>query len=112
MYYWAPDHYLKWQCQAFQDDFNTNWIQFGDNQKVCLKSYIPGAWHGFIRQRKSRHESVVDAEKLYYPSLLPANVQTLGIEDADLDPNSSDDKVKYISLDKPIKIGVLAAQSN
>ncbi len=35
-YCWAPDHYLKRHCQAFQDDLNSNRINLGDNRKVCL----------------------------------------------------------------------------
>ena len=30
-YCWAPDHYLKRHCQAFQDDLNSNRIHLGDN---------------------------------------------------------------------------------
>ena len=65
-----------------------------------------------MRQGKSGRESVADAEKLRYPSLPPANVQTLRIGDADPDPYSSDDEVEYVSLDEPIETGVLAARSN
>ncbi len=65
-----------------------------------------------MRQRKSGRESVADAEKLRYPSLPPANVQTLRIREADPDPYSSDEEIQYISLDKPIKTGVLAARRN
>ncbi len=65
-----------------------------------------------MRQRKSRPESVADAEKLCYPTLPPAKVQTLRIGDADPDLNLSDEEVQYLSLGKPIKIGVLAARSN
>ena len=111
-YCWAPDHYLKRHCQAFQDDLNSNRIHLGDNRKVCLGPYTPGARHVFMRQGKSGRESVADAEKLRYPSLPPANVQTLRIGDADPDPYSSDDEVEYVSLDEPIETGVLAARSN
>ena len=111
-YCWAPDHYLKRYCQAFQDDLNSNRIHLGDNRKVCLGPYTPGARHVFMRQGKSGRESVADAEKLRYPSLPPANVQTLRIGDADPDPYSSDDEVEYVSLDEPIETGVLAARSN
>ena len=111
-YCWAPDHYLKRHCQAFQDDLNSNRIHLGDNRKVCLGPYTPGARHVFMRQGKSGRESVADAEKLRYPSLSPANVQTLRIRDVDLDPYSSDNEVEYVSLDEPIETGALAARSN
>ena len=111
-YCWAPDHYLKRHCQAFQDDLNSNRIHLGDNRKVCLGPYTPGARHVFMRQGKSGRESVADAEKLRYPFLPPANVQTLRIGESDLDPFTSDDKVEYVSLDEPIETGVLAARSN
>ena len=65
-----------------------------------------------MRQEKSRRESVADAEKLRYPSLPPTNIQTLRIGEADPDPYSSDKEIKYISLDKSIKTGVLAARNN
>ena len=65
-----------------------------------------------MRQEKPGRESVVDAKKLCYPSLPPANVQILRIGEADPDPYFSNEEVQYISLDKPIKIGVLATQSN
>ncbi len=111
-YCWAPDHYSKWHCQAFQDDLNSNWIHQGDNQKVCLRPYILGARHFFMRQRKSGWKSIVDAKKLCYPSLPPANVQTLRIRELNSDPYLLDDKVKYVSLDELIEIGVLTARSN
>ncbi len=59
-----------------------------------------------MRQRKSGRESVVDAEKLCYPTLPPANVQTLRIGDVDPDRYSSDEEVQYISLDEPIETEV------
>ena len=62
-----------------------------------------------MRQRKSGWESVADAEKLRYPFLPPANVQTLRIGESDPDPYTSNDKVEYVSLDESIKTGVLAA---
>ncbi len=65
-----------------------------------------------MRQGKSGRESVADSEKLRYSSLPPANVQTLRIGEVDPDLYSSDEKIQYISLDKPIKTGVLAARSN
>lgn len=65
-----------------------------------------------MRQRKPRRESVVNAKKLRYLLLPSANVQTLRIGDADPDLYFSDEEVQYISLDKPIETGVLAAQCN
>lgn len=65
-----------------------------------------------MRQGKLGQKSVADVKKLCYPSLLPANIQTLKIRELDPDFYLLDDKVKYISLDEPIEIGVLAAQSN
>ena len=111
-YCWAPDNYLKWHCQAFQEDLNSNRIHLGKNRKVCLRSYTSGARHLIMRQKKSGRESVADAEKLCYSSLLPANVQTLSIREADPDLYSLDKKIQYISLDEPITTGVLAAWSN
>ena len=78
-YCWAPDHYLKRHYQVFQENLNSNRIHLGDNRKVCLGPYTPGARHVFIRQNKSGRKSVADAEKLCYLSLPPANVQTLRI---------------------------------
>ena len=112
MYFWASDHYLKRHYRVFQEDLNSNRINLGDNRKVCLGPYTPGARHVFMRQRKSGRESVVDAEKLRYRTLPPANVQTLRIGDADPDLYSSDEEVQYLSLDELIKTGVLVARSN
>ena len=111
-YCWASDHYLKRHCKIFQEDLNSNRIHIGDNRKVCLGPYTPGARYVFMRQEKPGRESVADAEKLRYPSLPPANVQTLRIGEADSDPYSSDEEAEYISLDEPIETGVLAARSN
>ena len=65
-----------------------------------------------MRQKKSGWESVADAEKLRYPSLSLTNIQTLKIGESDPDSYSSDDKVEYISLDKPIETRVLATRNN
>lgn len=65
-----------------------------------------------MRQGKPGREPVADAKKLRYPSLPPANVQTLWIGEENPDPYSSDEKVQYVSLDEPIETGVLAARSN
>lgn len=58
-----------------------------------------------MRREKLGRESVADAEKLQYPSLLPVNVQTLRIGEANPDPYSSDKEAEYISLDDPIETG-------
>ena len=73
---------------------------------------IPGVWVVFIRQRKPGQESIADTKKFRYPSLPLANIQTLRIRDANPVSYCSDDKIKYLSLDKPIKIRVLATQIN
>ncbi len=91
---------------------NSNHIHLDDNRKVCLRPYTPGVRNAFIRYRKSGRESVANAEKLCYPTLSPANIQTLRIGDVDPDLYSSDEEVQYISLDEPIETGVLAASSN
>ena len=65
-----------------------------------------------MRQKKPGRELIANAKKLCYRSFLSANVQTLKIEEADLDPYSSDEEAKYISLNKLMKIKVLAACSN
>lgn len=83
-----------------------------NNQKVCLRPYIPRARHVFMRQRKPGQELVADTKKFCYLFLSSANVQTLRTIDADPDPYLSNDKVQYISLNESMKIGVLAAWSN
>ena len=65
-----------------------------------------------MRQGKSRRESVAHAEKLHNPFLFPTNVQTLKIGESDPDPYLSDDKVKYVSLDKLIETGVLTPRGH
>ena len=85
MYCWTTDHYLKRHCQVFQDDLNSNRIHLGDEGRVCLGPYSPGTRPVFMRQEKPGQESVADAEKLRYPSLPPANVQTLRLGEADPD---------------------------
>ena len=66
-----------------------------------------------MRQEKPGQEFVVDAKKLQYPSLSLANIQTLKIRELDPDPYSSDEEVKYVSLETPIDgIGVLATCIN
>ena len=79
---------------------------------MCLGPYTLGAQYGFMKQGKLRQKSVADVKKLYIPFLPFANVQTLRKRDVDPDFYFSDDIVKYVSLDKPIKTGVLATQSN
>lgn len=113
MYCWSTDHYLKRHCQVFQDDLNSNRIHLGDEGRVCLGPYSPGTRPVFMRQEKPGRESVPDAEKLRYPSLPPANVQTLRIGEADPDLYSLDEETKYVSLDASISgTGVLAARTN
>ncbi|MCJ1348353.1 hypothetical protein MMC31_006584 [Peltigera leucophlebia] len=111
-YCWASDHYLKRNCKVFQEDLNTNRIHLSDDRKVCLGAYTPGARPVFMRRERPGRESVADAEKLQYPSLPPANVQTLRVGEANPDPYSSDEETEYVSLDEPIELGVLAARSN
>lgn len=103
---------MKQHCQAFQDDLNSNWIHLRDDKKIYLGIYTLGAWYVFIKQRKSKRESIANDEKLCYLSLPLANVQILRIEEFDLDPHWSDNEVKYVSLDEHIKTRVLAAQVN
>lgn len=59
-----------------------------------------------MRQGKLRRKAVVNIEKLYYPSFLSNNVQTLRIGEANPDPYFLDKKVQYIVLE-PIETGVL-----
>ena len=70
MYCWQSDHYLKRHCQAFQDDLNSNRIHLGDESRVCLGAYLPGVRPVFMRREKPGRESVADAEKLCYPTVL------------------------------------------
>lgn len=55
---------------------------------------------------------MVDIKKYYYLFLLLTNIQTLKIREANPDFYFWDKKVQYISLNKLIEIGVLAAQNN
>ena len=68
-YCWAADHYLKRHCSVFQEDLNSNRIHLGDDRKVCIGPYTPGARSIFMRREKPGRESVADAEKLRYPIL-------------------------------------------
>ncbi len=95
MYYWKTDHYRNRHCQVFQYDLNSNRIDLGDEGKMCLEPYLPGVRPVYMRQEKQSRKFVVDAEKLRYPSLPPANVQTLRIGEFHPDPYSSDEEVKY-----------------
>ena len=52
MYCWETDHYLKRQCQVFQDDPNSNRIHLGDEGKVCLRPYLPGVRLIYMRREK------------------------------------------------------------
>ena len=65
-----------------------------------------------MRREKPGRDYVADSEKLRYPPLFSANVQTLGIGEADPNPYSSDKETKYISFDESIETGVLAACVN
>ena len=105
--------FLKRHFQVFQDDLNSNRIHLGDEGKVCLGPYKPGVRPVYMRQEKPGRKSVADAEKLRYPSLPPANVQTLRIGKLEPDPCSSNEEVEYVSLDALIDgMGVLAARTN
>lgn len=73
---------------------------------------MPGIRPVYIRQEKPRRDSVADAKKLRYPSLPPANVQTLKIGELEPALYSTDEEGEYISLDSPIKTKVLAACSD
>lgn len=55
---------------------------------------------------------MVNLEKLSYLILFLANIQILIIGEIDLGPYFSNEKVKYIFLDKSIEIGVLTAYTN
>lgn len=61
-YCWAPDHYLKRHCSVFQEDLNSNRIHLGDDRKVCVGPYTPGARPIFMRREKPGRESVTDAK--------------------------------------------------
>lgn len=111
-YCWAPDHYLKRHCSVFQEDLNSNRIHLGDDRKVCVGPYTPGARPVFMRQEKPGRESVADAKKLRYPVLPSAEIHTLRIGELQPDPYSSDDEDEYVSLDAPLDFTVSAARSN
>ncbi len=51
-----------------------------------------------MRREKPDRKFVADAEKLQYPSLPPANVQTLRIGELDPDFYSFDEEMKCVSL--------------
>lgn len=112
LYCWSQAHFLKRDCSAFQEDLNSNRIHLNEDKKVCLGTYLPGIRPVFMRQEKPGRNCVADAEKLRYSSLPPVNVQTLRIDEADPDLYSSDEETEYISLDKPIATGFLAARTN
>ena len=66
-----------------------------------------------MRREKSGCKSVANAEKLQYPSLPPANIQTFRIRELEFDFYFSDKKIEYISLDIPIDgIKVLVTCTN
>ena len=112
LYCWSQEHFLKRDCPAFQEDLNSSRIHLNEDKKVCLGTYLPGIRPVFMRREKPGRDCVADSEKLRYPPLPPANVQTLRIGEADPDPYSSDEETEYISLDEPIETGVLAARAN
>ncbi len=74
MYCEKTDYYLKWHCQIFQDDLNSNRIYLRDKGKVCSGAYKPGVRSVYMRWKKPVCESVANAKKLQYPFLPPANV--------------------------------------
>ena len=71
---WEIDHYLKRDCQIFQDNLNLNRIHLGDEGKVCLGPYLPGVRPVYMRREKPNRKFLADVEKLQYPSRLSANV--------------------------------------
>lgn len=65
-----------------------------------------------MRREKPGRDCVANSEKLRYPTLSPANIQTLRIGEIDLDPYFSDEEAEYIFLDEVIKTKVLTACAN
>lgn len=55
-YCWVLDYYLKWHCQVFEDNLNSNQIYMRNNSKISLGLYTPGAKYVFIRQKKTETE--------------------------------------------------------
>lgn len=49
LYCWAADHYLKRHCSVFQEDLNSSRIHLGDDRKICIGPYTPGARPVFMR---------------------------------------------------------------
>lgn len=103
---------MKRHCSVFWEDLNSNWIHLGDDRKVCIGPYTPGARPVLMRQEKPGQESVADAEKLRYPTLSSVEVHTLRIGDLQPNLSSSDDEDKYVALDAPLDVSVSAARSN
>lgn len=56
--------------KPFRNDLNSNRIHLGDESRVCLGAYLPGVRPVFMRREKPGRESVADAEKLCYPTVL------------------------------------------
>ncbi len=80
---------------------------------MCLGPCKPGVRPVYMRREKPGRQSVANAEKLRYPSLPPANVQTLRIGEMEPDPYSFDEELEYVSLEAPIDgIGVLVVCTN
>lgn len=65
-----------------------------------------------MSQRKSKREFVANAEKQWYLSLSPVNIQTWRIQETNVDSYSLEKKVHHVSLDKLIEAWVSFAQSN
>lgn len=112
LYCGSQEHFLKRDCPVFQEDLNCNRINLNEDKKGCLGTYLPGIRPVFIRREKSGRDCVADADKLQYPSIPPANLQTIRIGEANQDPYLSDEEAEYISLDEPIETGVLAGRTN
>ena len=112
LYCWSWEHYLKCNWPAFQEDLKNNCIHLNKDKKVCLGTYLPGIQPVYMRREKSGIDCVVDAEKLRYSSLPPANVQILRIGELEPDLCFTDEESKYISLDELIGIEVLATRSD
>ena len=111
-YCWAQDHYLKKHCFGFQEDLNTTRIHLGDDRKVCVGPYMPGARPVFMRKEKPGRESVADVEKLRYPTLLSAEIHTLRIGQLQPNPYSLDEEDEYVSLNTPLDVTVSATRSS
>lgn len=80
---------------------------------MCFGAYKLKVRLVYMRRKKPDHKSIANIEKLQYPFLSSANVQTLRIKKVEPDFHFSDKKIEYISFDTPInKIEDLAACMN